>query len=118
VMVVDRVWNAFADGELDFLFADAGGFPGWAAEHAAIVETSLMLALRPDLVRTELIADDAAAEHPFYELLPAPPSHVPASGVLARASKGSASKGARLADMLVERLAGALRDGLGAPPAP
>ena len=52
-----------------------------------------MLALRPDLVRTELIADDAAAEHPLYELLPTPPSHVPASGVLARASKGSAREG-------------------------
>ena len=117
-MVIDRVWNAFDDGELDFLFADAGGFPGWAAEHAAIVETSLMLALRPDLVREELIADDAAAEHPFYELLPAPPSHVPDSGVLARASKGSREKGERLVEMLVERLAGGLRDGLGAPPAP
>jgi len=118
VMILDRVWNAFADGELDFLFADAGGFPGWAAEHAAIVETSLMLALRPDLVRIELIADDAAAEPPFYELLPAPPSHIPASGVLARASMGSREKGERLAGMLVERLAAALRDGLGAPPAP
>jgi creatinine amidohydrolase len=118
VMVIDRVWNAFEDGELDFLFADAGGFPGWAAEHAAIVETSLMLALRPDLVRADLIADDAAAEHPFYELLPAPESHIPASGVLARASKGSLAKGERRAEMLVERLAGALREGLGAPPAP
>jgi creatinine amidohydrolase len=117
-MVIDRVWSAFGDDELDFLFADAGGFPGWAAEHATIVETSLMLALRPDLVREELIADDAAAEHPFYELLPAPPSHVPDSGVLARASNGSREKGERLAEMLVNRLAGALREGLGAPPAP
>jgi creatinine amidohydrolase len=69
-------------------------------------------------VRADRIADDAAAEHPFYELLPAPESHIPASGVLARASKGSLAKGERLAEMLVERLAGALREGLGAPPAP
>jgi creatinine amidohydrolase len=118
IMVIDRVWNAFGPGELDFLFDDAGGFPGWDAEHAAIVETSLMLALRPDLVRAELIADDAAAEHPWYDILPTPPSHVPPSGVLARASKGSAGKGERLAGMIVERLADALRRDLGAPEAP
>jgi creatinine amidohydrolase len=118
VMVIDRVWNAFAPGELDFLFEDAGGFPGWDVEHAAVVETSLMLALRPDLVRTGLIADDAAEEHPWYDILPTPPSHVPASGVLARASMGSEDKGRRLASMLVDRIAGALRRDLGTPPAP
>ncbi len=83
VMIVDRVWASFGEGELDFLFADADGFPGWAAEHAAIVETSLMLALRRDLVRESLIADDQAAERPFYELLPTPPQHIAQSGVLA-----------------------------------
>jgi creatinine amidohydrolase len=117
-MVVDRVWNAFGPGDLDFLFADAGGFPGWDVEHAALVETSLMLALRPDLVREELIADDKSEEHPFYHVLPTPRSHIPASGVLARATMGNREKGEKLAGLLVDHIADALRRELGTPQAP
>jgi creatinine amidohydrolase len=118
VMIIDRVWAAFGDGELDFLFEDAGGFPGWAAEHAAIVETSLVMALRGDLVREDRIVDDAAPRRTFWEMLPEPAEHIAPSGVLAQATKASRAKGERLAAMLVERIAAALRDGLGAPPAP
>jgi creatinine amidohydrolase len=116
VMIVDRVWASFGEGELDFLFADADGFPGWAAEHAAIVETSLMLALRRDLVRESLIADDQAAERPFYELRPTPSAHIAQSGVLAPATPASVEKGERLAGMLVDNLTRGLIEGLGAPP--
>jgi creatinine amidohydrolase len=113
VMLVERVFNAFADGELDFLFADSReSFPGWPAEHAAIMETSLVMALRPELVRTDLIADDRSAERPFYEVIPTPPEHVAASGVLAEASKASPEKGERLVGLILERLAAALREGL------
>ena len=118
-MLVERVFNAFSEEELAFLFADAReGFPGWPAEHAAIMETSLVMALRPELVRTDLIADDRSAARPFYEVIPTPPEHVAASGVLAEASKASPEKGARLVDLIVERLAAAIREGLDAPPAP
>ncbi|MBS1893555.1 MAG: creatininase [Actinobacteria bacterium] len=111
VMLIERVFNAFDDEELDFLFADAReGFPGWPAEHAAIMETSLVMALRPDLVRTEKIADDRSAERPFYEVIPTPPEHIAPSGVLAEASKASPEKGERLADLIVERLTAAIRE--------
>lgn len=111
VMLIERVFNAFGTEELDFLFADSReGFPGWPAEHAAIMETSLVMALRPDLVRTEKIADDRSAERPFYELIPTPPEHVAESGVLAEASKASAEKGTRLVDLIVERLDAAIRE--------
>jgi creatinine amidohydrolase len=111
VMLVERVFNAFSEEEMAFLFADAReGFPGWPAEHAAIMETSLVMALRPELVRTELIADDRSAERPFYEVIPTPPEHVAPSGVLAEASKASPEKGERLAALIVDRLAAALRD--------
>ena len=73
------------------------------------------MALRPELVRTDLIADDRSAARPFYEVIPTPPEHVPASGVLAEASKASPEKGARLVDLIVARLAAAIREGL-APP--
>lgn len=84
------------------------GVPGWDLEHAAIVETSLMLALRPELVRSDKTADDGPEEHPWYDLLPEPSSHVPTSGVLPRASSASREKGERLRDLLVARLIEAL----------
>lgn len=116
VMVVERVLNSFEPGELDFLFEDsAEGFPGWPAEHAAIMETSLMLELRPDLVRRELIADDRSPARPFYEVIPTPPEHIAPSGVLAEASKASPEKGARLAALIVERLEAALVEALDPP---
>jgi creatinine amidohydrolase len=119
VVLVERVFNAFTEAELDFLFADAReGFPGWPAEHAAIIETSLVMVLRPELVRTDLIADDRSAARPFYEVIPTPPEHVAPSGVLAEASKASPEKGERLVGLILERLVGALREGLDAPPAP
>jgi creatinine amidohydrolase len=116
VAVIERVLSAFTEAETAFLFDDApAGFSGWAAEHAAIMETSLMLALRPDLVRRELIADDRSERRPFYDIIPTPPEHVAASGVLAEASRASTAKGERLAAMIVERLTGALVEGLDAP---
>ena len=116
VMLVERVFNAFEPEEMDFLFADAAeGFPGWPAEHAAIMETSLVMALRPDLVRAEKIADDRSEQRPFYEVIPTPPEHIAPSGVLAEASKASPEKGERLVELIVDRLADALREGLEAP---
>jgi len=70
------------------------GFPGWAIEHASVLETSALLYLRPDLVRADLIADDAAQRRPVgYDVIPPPPDIIPASGVLSAASQGSRAKG-------------------------
>src|ERR1700739_1087338 len=58
------------------------GFPGWDVEHASIMETSLMLALYPDLVRTDRIVDDEARRHPSWDVVPAPDDFIPKTGVL------------------------------------
>jgi creatinine amidohydrolase len=109
LMLIERVFNGFSDDEMAFLFDDAReGFPGWPAEHAAIMETSLVMALRPELVRTELIADDRAPDRRFYDVIPTPPSHIAESGVLAEASRASLEKGERLLAMIVDRLSEAL----------
>jgi hypothetical protein len=73
-----------------------------------MVETSLMLALRPDLVRSQEIRDDAAREHPWYDLIPEPARHIPPSGVLANPSMATREIGERLCAMMLERLASAL----------
>ena len=117
VQLIERVLNAFTEAELAFLFEDAReGFPGWPAEHAAIMETSLMMALAPELVRAELVADDRSPRRPFYDVIPTPAEHIAPSGVLAEASKASLAKGERLVGMIVERLTAALVEGLGALP--
>jgi creatinine amidohydrolase len=111
VMSIDSLSGAFRQEELGWLFED--DFSGWDVEHAALVETSLMLALRPELVRIEKIADDAAEDHPWYDLIPEPPSHIPRSGVLARATPASREKGERLSQMMVARLVEAIRKEFG-----
>jgi creatinine amidohydrolase len=107
VMSIDSIVAAFPQEELAWLFQE--GFPGWDVEHAAIMETSLMLASRPDLVRTDRVVDDQSEEHPWYDLVPAPPSHIPKSGTLSLATQGTLEKGERLQEMLVTKFVQALR---------
>lgn len=69
------------------------GFPGWALEHAAHLETSIFLAMRPDLVRRGAIAPDGVTSVPVYDMYPQPAGLVPVSGVLSDPSRGSADAG-------------------------
>jgi creatinine amidohydrolase len=107
VMVVEQPFNQLSDDTMTLLFGDE--FPGWDVEHASIMETSLMLHLRPDLVLFDLAVDDAARRHPFYDVVPIPPDFVPASGTLWRATQASAEKGARAWDEIVAGLEAAIR---------
>ncbi len=69
------------------------GFPGWALEHAAVLETSLMLYFRPDLVRLERMIADRAENLPPYDIYPVPKDIIPTSGILADPTDASAQKG-------------------------
>jgi creatinine amidohydrolase len=93
VMVVEQPFSQLSDETMQLLFADE--FPGWDVEHAAIMETSLMLHLRPDLVLFDRAVDDEAARHPFYDVVPIPDEFVPRSGTLWKATQASAEKGER-----------------------
>lgn len=100
--------NALVDQAiLDDLFQ--GDFPGWEREHAAVFETSMMLALRPELVRRDLIRNDEAAVVLPYSVYPTPPGVVPESGVLWHAEKASEGKGAAALASMVEAIAGIIR---------
>lgn len=50
-VVQSNWWDVLDQKTVDEIFKDVP-FPGWALEHAAITETSLMMYLEPDLVRT------------------------------------------------------------------
>jgi creatinine amidohydrolase len=83
-------WSVVSDEVLRELFGDA--FPGWHAEHAGLCETSLMLHLRPETVRS------VRPEHPEppragVYLHPIDPERISDRGVLARTSGASAETG-------------------------
>jgi creatinine amidohydrolase len=100
-------WDFVRRATLDRLFPE--GFPGTELEHASLLETSLMLLLRPDLVAMDKVPDDGPAKFPTYDRHPVPDGFVPASGVLARAERASAEKGQWLIDDHVELIAAAVR---------
>lgn len=106
VMVVEAPFEKLSDETMALMFPD--GFPGWDVEHAAIMETSLMLHLAPDLVLFDRAVDDEARRHPFYDVVPIPDDFVPASGSLWKATQATAEKGARAWGEIVAGLDAAL----------
>lgn len=91
-------WEQLPAAELDEVFQ--GTFPGWEAEHAGVVETSLMMHLDPDRVVADRIPVSHRMPLPTYTILPEPAGLVPSTGVLASAEGSSAEIGR----LLVERL--------------
>jgi len=91
ILVAELAFQDLSPATMDLLFPD--GFPGWDVEHASILETSLMLHLKPGLVHFDRAVDDAARRHPFYDVLPIPDDFVPASGTLWKATQASTDKG-------------------------
>ena len=61
-------WDYCADDVLDAVFA--GKFPGFALEHAAVIETSLMLHYCPDLVHLDRIPDDGPGRFRVADVYP------------------------------------------------
>lgn len=100
-------WDFCTAATLAQVFPD--GFPGYALEHAAVIETSLMLHYHPDLVRLDLIPDDKPAEFPPYDLYPTRREWVPPSGVLSSAKTASVEKGQLMAAQIAESIAAAIR---------
>jgi creatinine amidohydrolase len=100
-------WDFCSEEVLDQIFPD--GFPGFALEHAAVIETSLMLHFHPGLVWQERIPDDGPAEFPPYDMYPPHTHWVPASGVLSSARGASAEKGALLVEAVCSGFAAAVR---------
>jgi creatinine amidohydrolase len=84
------------------------GFPGFALEHAAVIETSMMLHLHPELVRLDRIPNDPSAQFPPYDIYPTRTEWVPPSGVLSSARGSSADKGALICNEVTARMAGAV----------
>ena len=99
-------WDFCTEETLSRVFPD--GFPGFALEHAAVIETSLMLHYYPNLVHLDRIPVDDAAVFPPYDLYPPCIHWVPSSGVLSSAKAASAEKGSVIAQQVTESIAKAV----------
>jgi creatinine amidohydrolase len=86
------------------------GYPGIELEHASVIETSMMLALRPELVDLSEVANDGPAKFKRYDRFPGPTPEVPRSGVLSLTEGSSVEKGRWLLDDVVSGIEHALRD--------
>jgi len=106
IAVMESPFGQLSPETMNTLYPE--GFPGWEPEHASILETSLMMHLRPDLVREELMIDDAAARSPWYDVLPTPDDFVPTSGVLWKATQATREKGELAWGEIVEGVSQAL----------
>lgn len=84
------------------------GYPGLALEHAATLETSMMLYLFPDLVRRDKIPDHPAPQFPPYDVYPTNVDWVPPTGVLSPAGTATAEFGKLLIDEFVDLVASVL----------
>ncbi len=99
-------WDFMTEPTLAKVFPD--GFPGFALEHAAVIETSLMLHYHPSLVRVDLIPDEPPADFPPYDVYPSRRHWVPLSGVLSSARGSDATKGGLIAEEVTRRMAEAI----------
>ncbi|MGB8813060.1 MAG: creatininase, partial [Paracoccaceae bacterium] len=92
-MIILRIdhWDMVREDTLTRIFPD--GYPGIELEHASVIETSMMMALRPELVDLSKATHDGPAVFLPYDRYPKPCDEVPASGVLSLTEGSTAQKG-------------------------
>ena len=95
-------WELVRPETLDRIFPE--GYPGIELEHASVLETSLMMALRPELVDLSRARHDGPARFRPYDRYPRPPVEVPLSGVLSLTEGSSAEKGEWLLADVIDRM--------------
>lgn len=100
-------WDFCTEATLNHVFPD--GFPGFALEHAAVIETSLMLHFYPNLVALDQLPNDPPANFPPYDMYPPRVDWVPPSGVLSSAKGASAAKGVLMAEQITNSIAAAIQ---------
>lgn len=102
-LVLSNWWDPLPDELIDQIF-DEVPFPGWALEHAAVTETSLMMYFAPELVREDKIAHVAPLVPVAYVEYPVRKGWIDESGVLASARSSSARKGKLIVESVLLRL--------------
>lgn len=110
IQVFESPFSELSDAAMDLLFN--GDFPGWPAEHASIMETSVMLHLHPELVDMAKAVDDRSPRTPWWDVVPPPDDLVAPSGSLWKATQSSAEKGKVVWDEIVAAFRAAVMEEL------
>lgn len=77
-------------------------------EHGALLETSIMLSVRPDLVHMDRVPTHDFNQFPPYDVFPPDMSWANETGVLAPVGNATADSGARLMTIVADRIADAI----------
>lgn len=101
-------WDLVSDDLIEEVFGDR--WPGWEMEHAALTESSLMMALYPDLVLQSELPRGGPPEYFPFTVLPEPPSVRPGSGSYADSHGASAEIGEHLVTEITAGILRALQD--------
>ncbi|MEG1285069.1 MAG: creatininase [Romboutsia sp.] len=96
-------WDLITRKTIDKVF-DEVEFPGWALEHAAITETSLILKFDPKNVHMDRLIDEKIEEVPIYQVYPIPKDLVPKSGLLSIGRTSSKEKGDLIAKEALDKM--------------
>lgn len=100
-------WDFVSDPDvIEQLYPD--GFLGWDIEHGGVFETSLMLALYPNLVDLDQVVDHPPATFPPYDMFPVVEERTPEPGTLSSAKTASRGKGELILDVCVKGIAAAI----------
>lgn len=95
-------WWSHMDEELLPSIFDQVVFPGWDLEHAAIVETSLIMHIAPELVRIDRMVDEGVEKVPPYQQFPPMKGLIPETGSLHTPRTSSPEKGKLICDNVIE----------------
>jgi len=106
-IVLLSYWDFVTEETIKQLYPE--GFPGWTVEHGGVLETSLMLALHPELVDLARAVDHPPASFPPYEVYPVKPEWTPPSGTLSSPKAASREKGAILLEVCTNGIVQALK---------
>jgi creatinine amidohydrolase len=109
-MIIESPYPEFSPDLAAEMYPD--GPPALGLDHAALVETALMMYVRPELVRTDLMADDAPPRLPGYDMLPIPAGFTSASGVLSHTVTATPEIGRRCFEEITADLHDLLWEGL------
>ncbi len=99
-------WEFLTEEVVAQVFPD--GFPGIEFEHAAVLETSLMMHYYPDLVSPDAIPGNPPAASGPYDVWPPHRDWVPGSGSLISAKGANAPKGRLIAEQIGRDIATAI----------
>ena len=103
-VVISDWYDNMSDSLIPTIF-DQVEFPGWELEHAAIVETSVMLHFMPELVEMDKVRDEGLDHFPAYHVFPPSKTLIPESGCLHTAKSASAAKGKMIVDDVINNIA-------------